>query len=486
MRREYSVRELFDRMSLIFLFLIMLLLLPPNIYMNIRKETCYKEKIYDKISNFFFTEITREINNQLLTEKAEKVSIVENNIENALKDVGSLGGYSVIKDKELLTFYKVNDSYYVKRVFLPNIIKNVARKLEFEENFMVVDYNKKIIYSNIEKNVNLKDKNLNLKGLVKIGDAFYYSRFNNDTFTYYPFYLLIDINVHIWDYIIKTSIQWIAILLIIFIIVFYIEKSHYEKIRRNIEEFSEKSKIIGEKLIHGEDTKFEVPKTNIKEIDDIGKTLFMMFLQNIEYMKKNKKLIQEILKLLGNISEFRDEITGNHIIRVGKVSRIIAEEVFEDKKKVEMIYYAAQLHDIGKIGIPDSILQKPGKLDDDEFEIMKKHTTIGYEILKKVDDELFEMASKIALYHHEKYDGSGYPEGLKGEEIPIEGRIVAVCDVFDALLSERPYKKAFEFEEGVKIIMSGEGKHFDPKIVEIFVNNIDKIRNLYKNMGEKE
>jgi HD-GYP domain-containing protein (c-di-GMP phosphodiesterase class II) len=134
------------------------------------------------------------------------------------------------------------------------------------------------------------------------------------------------------------------------------------------------------------------------------------------------------------------------------------------------------LHDIGKIGIPDAILNKPTKLEDNEWEVMKQHTIIGYKILSTVDNPLFKMASNIALYHHENWDGSGYPKGLKGEEIPLEARIVALVDVYDALSTDRVYRKAWSEEKVLKYIKELNGKKFDPNIVEIFLNNYDEIK----------
>ncbi|KLO22713.1 divalent ion tolerance protein CutA [Marinitoga sp. 1197] len=271
-------------------------------------------------------------------------------------------------------------------------------------------------------------------------------------------------------------------IILIFLISYIIDKKFYLRIQYAIEDFSSEVESIGENILNGEKIDYHISKTYIKEIDRIGKTLDKMFKNNIDYISKNKRLIQEIISLLGNISEFRDEITGNHIIRVGKISKIIASKILKDKNLIEDYYYAAQMHDIGKIGIPDSILLKPEKLTDEEYKYMKKHAEIGYKILKKIDDGFFDLASRIALYHHEKYDGSGYPYGLKGKEIPIEGRIVAICDVFDALVSERPYKKAFSIEKSIEIIIEEKGKHFDPEIVEIFLENIEEIKGIYREM----
>jgi putative two-component system response regulator len=148
--------------------------------------------------------------------------------------------------------------------------------------------------------------------------------------------------------------------------------------------------------------------------------------------------------------------------------------------EVNLMIHASPMHDIGKIGVPDQILLKPGKLTPEEFEKMKEHTLIGYKILSGSDSTLLKLASEIALSHHEKYDGSGYPYGLSGEEIPLSGRIVAVVDVFDALTSRRPYKEPYPNEKAYEIIRQGSGTHFDPKIVELFFGNLSEIVRIQK------
>lgn len=187
-----------------------------------------------------------------------------------------------------------------------------------------------------------------------------------------------------------------------------------------------------------------------------------------ERTRELKETRMEIIRRLGRAAEFRDNETGLHIIRMSKFSQTMALEVGMDEDMAELLLNASPMHDIGKIGIPDRILLKPGKLDAEEWEIMKSHSTIGAEILSGHDSELMLMAREIALNHHEKWDGSGYPHGLKGEDIPLVGRIVAISDVFDALTSERPYKKAWPVEEAVAEINRGAGHHFDPALVEAF------------------
>jgi putative two-component system response regulator len=172
----------------------------------------------------------------------------------------------------------------------------------------------------------------------------------------------------------------------------------------------------------------------------------------------------EIIHRLGRAAEFKDNETGYHVIRMAHFSRLLAEAI--GMRDADILFQAAPMHDIGKIGIPDHILLKPGKLTPEEWRIMQTHATIGGDIIGKHDDGLLSMARTVALSHHEKWDGSGYPLNLKGEEIPLEGRIVAIADVFDALTSTRPYKKAWPVSEAVEWIVAGSGTHFSPALIE--------------------
>src|SRR5690606_21301646 len=156
------------------------------------------------------------------------------------------------------------------------------------------------------------------------------------------------------------------------------------------------------------------------------------------------------------------------------------------KKEADLIKAASTLHDVGKIGIPDSILNKPGKLTEEEYGVIKKHTTIGHQMLKHTNGSLLKAGALIALTHHEKYDGSGYPKGLQGEDIPLYGRIVAISDVFDALSTDRIYKKAWKMEDILAYFQLEKGKHFDPKLVDIFLDNVKefiKIKDAFKDEG---
>ncbi|MFC2014377.1 HD domain-containing phosphohydrolase [Chloroflexota bacterium] len=178
---------------------------------------------------------------------------------------------------------------------------------------------------------------------------------------------------------------------------------------------------------------------------------------------------------LSRAAEFKDEDTGAHVQRMSHYSSAIARAMGMDGEFIQSVLWAAPMHDVGKIGIPDQILLKPGKLDDEEWVTMKQHTTIGGEILKDADADFIKMAAEIALTHHEKWDGSGYPNGIKGSDIPIAGRIVALADVFDALTTERPYKEPFPLEKALAIIKEGQGTHFDPQVTDTFFSIEDEI-----------
>ncbi|MBF0549699.1 MAG: two-component system response regulator [Deltaproteobacteria bacterium] len=183
----------------------------------------------------------------------------------------------------------------------------------------------------------------------------------------------------------------------------------------------------------------------------------------------------EIVYRLGRAAEYRDNETGFHIKRISHYCVTLGQALGMTDRELELLYSAASMHDIGKIGIPDHILLKPAKLDREEWAIMQTHTAIGFEILSGHHSDLLQLAGTVALTHHEKWDGSGYPQGLKGEEIPLVGRVTALGDVFDALISRRPYKKAWPVEDAVAEIIRGQGSHFDPRLVGIFQDVLDEL-----------
>lgn len=184
---------------------------------------------------------------------------------------------------------------------------------------------------------------------------------------------------------------------------------------------------------------------------------------------------QETIFCLARATEYRDPETGAHIMRMAHYSRLIARALALSEADQQLVLEAAPMHDIGKVGTPDMVLLKPGKLTAAEFEIMKQHAYIGYEVLSVSSAPLLKVAAEIAWTHHEKFDGSGYPRGLAGQAIPLFGRIVAVADVFDALTSDRPYKQAWTVEAARDYLQEARGKHFDPDCVDVFIANWDEV-----------
>nr|WP_207232155.1 two-component system response regulator [Corallincola spongiicola] len=212
------------------------------------------------------------------------------------------------------------------------------------------------------------------------------------------------------------------------------------------------------------------------------KTQLALFNQNRELDRKVKEQTatiaetrQKVIERLGRAAEYKDNETGMHVVRMSHYSRILAVAVGMNEADADLLKAAAPMHDIGKIGIPDRVLQKPGKLDAEEWEIMQSHAVIGGEILGDDESELLKLAKLVALTHHEKWNGKGYPNGLAGEDIPLEGRIVAIADVFDALTSERPYKKGWSVEDAIALLEKEAGEHFDPRLVKLFVAELPKV-----------
>lgn len=193
---------------------------------------------------------------------------------------------------------------------------------------------------------------------------------------------------------------------------------------------------------------------------------------------------EETLLRLAKAGEYRDEETGNHVLRMARYSRLIAEALGLAEDHCRVIEWAAPMHDIGKIGIPDNILLKPGSHTPDESELMKRHTLIGFEILKESPSQYLQLGAVIALGHHEKFDGGGYPRGIRGEDIPLAARIVAVADVFDALTSERPYKAAWAIPQALDYLDGARESHFDPDCVDAFLAQIDRVTTICEDLKD--
>lgn len=192
----------------------------------------------------------------------------------------------------------------------------------------------------------------------------------------------------------------------------------------------------------------------------------------------------QVIQRLGRAAEYKDNETGLHVMRMSHYAQVIALAYGFSEQKAEDLLHAAPMHDIGKIGIADSILLKPGKLTTEEYQEMQKHPLIGAEIIGDCESDLLKMAKAVALYHHEKWDGTGYPFGLSGEQIPVEARIVALSDVFDALTSARPYKQAWSIEQTLQHIRAQKGQHFEPLLVDLLEQNLQQILEIKQRWAE--
>ncbi|NMC50305.1 MAG: response regulator [Desulfovibrio sp.] len=217
-------------------------------------------------------------------------------------------------------------------------------------------------------------------------------------------------------------------------------------------------------------------QAELEEMVAVRTNALRMSLENLE---QSQKIIlaahRETLHRLASAAEFKDAETASHISRMSRYCGFLAAGLGLGEEEAQLVEQASPMHDIGKIGIPDSILLKPGKLTPEEWEVMKKHTVFGARILGSSSFELLRAGEIIALSHHEKWDGSGYPQGLSGEDIPLYGRICAVADVFDALTNRRPYKEAFSNEVSLEIMRAGRGAHFDPRVLDLFLDGFEAI-----------
>ena len=211
------------------------------------------------------------------------------------------------------------------------------------------------------------------------------------------------------------------------------------------------------------------------------------YISRLEQAEQEMKTLQrETIQRLSLAAEFRDDDTPRHVQRVSRYCSMIAERSGETSERCELIGTAGAMHDVGKIGIPDVILMKPGPLSDDEWETMRRHCEIGHKLLSGTNSETLNTAATVALTHHERMDGSGYPQGLRGEDIPIEGRIAAIADVFDALTSHRVYSRAVSANTAVAMMKAGRGTHFDPMLLDIFLGEMSVVLGIKERFADPE
>jgi len=247
--------------------------------------------------------------------------------------------------------------------------------------------------------------------------------------------------------------------------------------------------MAGRSEVEGQRKNGEVfsAEASISKIELNGKKTFTVVLRDVSERKEHEKVLRdsfvESIDTLMRAAEYRDDDTGAHVRRISYYTKVLAETMEMDGEFCECIFYASAMHDIGKIGTPDHILLKPGGFTPEEWEIMKTHTVIGGNILAGNSSPYLQMGEEIALAHHERWDGGGYPFGLKGEAIPVAARIMQLADVYDALRSERPYKKAFDHAKSLEIITQGDGRtnpsHFDPDVLAAFVNCADTMNDIF-------
>ncbi len=252
---------------------------------------------------------------------------------------------------------------------------------------------------------------------------------------------------------------------------------------RNLDYFLTKETLVLQKATKGDFTA-QVPVSTNDEFGVMAKHTNLM-VEGLRNRTEELKVTRDVtIHSLASLAETRDNETGNHILRTQRYVQVLAENLKStpefskhlDQETISLLFKSAPLHDIGKVGIPDNILLKPGKLSGDEFTIMKKHPQLGGEALRVAEERLgsnsfLKLAREIALTHHEKWDGTGYPNQLKGDDIPFSGRLMAVADVYDALISERVYKPAFTHEKAKEIILEGRGTQFDPKVIDAFITS---------------
>ncbi len=253
------------------------------------------------------------------------------------------------------------------------------------------------------------------------------------------------------------------------------------KLNKLEKEFLETIKTIKKDIKRHDKIMAITDKQQQRDADRLQKKL-----QEVENLQKEIEDTQkEVVLRMGAIGESRSKETGNHVKRVAEYSKILAFHYGLDKKECEILKQASPMHDIGKVAIPDAILNKPSKFNEEERTLMNTHAKLGYDILSGSPRKLLKAAAILAYEHHEKWDGTGYPRGLKGEEIHIYGRITALADVFDSLGSDRCYKKAWDDEKIFKLFKEERGKHFDPKLVDIFFEHLDEFLKIRETIKDK-
>lgn len=226
-----------------------------------------------------------------------------------------------------------------------------------------------------------------------------------------------------------------------------------------------------------------------ESLEDIVRTRTIALQQALDWLERSEKELrlsrEETIQRLAIAAEFRDSATAQHIQRMSHYCELLARRTGLSAERCDLIRTASPMHDIGKIGTPDQVLLKPGKFTQEEFDVIAQHAEIGYRILSGSDAELLKVAAVIAYTHHERFDGTGYPRGLKGVAIPIEGRIASIADAFDALTTQRVYKPAFEISHAIELMLKHRGEHFDPELLDVFVASADELTRIHNQYADR-
>jgi HD-GYP domain-containing protein (c-di-GMP phosphodiesterase class II) len=456
-------------------------------YIPIEKMGRYDYFIYNNVESYGIRKIVYIIINGEVFEANISKVYAENLLEEMAKILTKLGAMKfIVLDSKKEPIYVVNN--------------NMEEISSHELQEKLIKIRSFIIKHSLKNNIVGKDS-LFLSKVSMIGNLTL--DFENSMVEPIYFYLEYQLSNYMRPIVITIIFIFALSLLVIFVIVKLINKVSMQitvpltSLISSMKEFS-KNKVYNP---HPVETDIEEIDKIISDCNKLSMEIAVSYEQLTLTNEYLKNLLSKMLKLqkevedaymhfsrqLAVIAESYDENTGNHIERVGELSVYFATKLNLEPDKIDKIRIFAPLHDIGKILVPKDILTKPGKLTDEEFEIMKKHVEYAEKLLG--DSEYFEIARNIALYHHEKYDGSGYLKGLKGEEIPIEARIVALVDIYDALRSERPYKKALSHEEALKIILEGDGRtkpeHFDPRVLEILRENSEEIKRIWEEINNR-
>jgi len=342
-------------------------------------------------------------------------------------------------------------------------------------------------YGKIKKLQNNKKEILKNNQVIDDKSIYIKENINADGYTFG--YIIIDVATSSYKQKYLALMEQIMMifpfaLLVSIILSLFLSKSYTEPFERLLNAMK-KSDPTKDKIIVIETS----AKNEIQELFDGFNTQMKQICISTQKINTLNKEIEdtqkEVVFTMGAIGESRSKETGNHVKRVAQYSKILALHYGLNQKDAEMLKQASPMHDIGKVAIPDAILNKPGRFNEDERKIMDTHAQLGYDMLKMSNRPLLKLAATVAYEHHEKWDGSGYPNALKGKEINIAGRITALADVFDALGSNRVYKKAWDDERIFNLFKEEKGKHFDPKLIEIFFDNLDeflKVREQFKDL----